>query len=104
MLFLKINDYGAAIGLIFFGVYALLKGYLLYRSTFVPRTLGVLTALGGGGWVAFLWPPLGYRLFTVLAALGLLGAAANIAWFVVRGVDEERWERRAAEQHASIWR
>ena len=103
-LLLKVNDYGAAIALAFFGVYALLKGRLLYQSTFVPRALGVLTVIGGGGWIAFMWPPLGYRLFPYLAGLGLLGAVVNIFWFLVYGVDEARWRERAAEANASVWR
>src|SRR5437773_1993550 len=39
LLFLKVNDHGAAIALAFFGFYALLTGYLIVRSTFLPRIL-----------------------------------------------------------------
>src|SRR5256884_3630118 len=73
LLFLKVNDHGAAIALVFFGFYALLTGYLIVRSTFLPRILAVLSVFGGLGWLTFLYPPLGYRLFPYLAAFGLLG-------------------------------
>src|SRR6202030_4616307 len=59
LLFLKVNDHGAAIALVFFGFYALLQSYLIIRSTFLPRTLGMLSVLGGVGWLSFLYPPLG---------------------------------------------
>jgi len=96
LLFLKVNDHGAAIALVFFGFYALLTGYLIVRSTFLPRILGVLSILGGLGWMSFLYQPLGYRLFPYLAALGILGAASLILWLLVFGVNEQRWKEQAS--------
>jgi hypothetical protein len=95
LLFLKVNDRGAAIALVFFGFYALLTGYLIIRSTFLPRILGVLGIFGGLGWLSFLYLPLGYRLFPYIAALGLLGAGSLILWLLVFGVNEERWKEQA---------
>src|SRR5208282_2137611 len=42
--------------LAFFGPYCLLLGYLIFKSTFLPRILGVLMALAGLGWLIFLTP------------------------------------------------
>ncbi|HEY6289829.1 MAG TPA: DUF4386 domain-containing protein, partial [Nitrospiraceae bacterium] len=96
LLFLKVNDHGAAIALVFFGFYALLTGYLIIRSTFLPRILGVLSVFGGLGWLTFLYQPLGYRLFLYIAALGILGAASLILWLLVFGVNEQRWKEQAS--------
>ncbi len=96
LLFLKVNDHGAAIALVFFGFYALLTGYLTVRSTFLPRILGVFGILGSSGWLSFLYPPLGYRLFPYIAALGTLGAVALIVWLLVFGVNEQRWKEQAS--------
>src|SRR5437870_9681636 len=96
LLFLKVNDHGAAIALVFFGFYALLTGYLILRSTFLPRFLGVLSVLGGLGWMSFLYQPLGYRLFPYISALGILGAASLILWLLVFGVNEQRWQEQAS--------
>ena len=96
LLFLKVNDQGAAMALVFFGFYAPLIGYLTIRSTFLPRILGVLGILGGLGWLCFLYPPLAYRLLPYILALGLLGAGAKILWLLVFGVDEQRWKEQAS--------
>jgi hypothetical protein len=100
LLFLKVNDHGAAIALVFFGFYALLTGYLMIRSTFLPRILGALGIFGGLGWLTFLYQPLGYRLFPYVAGLGILGASSLIVWLLVFGVNEQRWndQARAAGQ------
>src|SRR5438552_13973428 len=95
LLFLKVNDQGAALGLVFFGFSAPLKGYLIVRSTFLPRILGVLGIFGGLGWLSFLYPPLAYRLLPYILALGLLGAGAQIVWLLVFGVNEQRWKEQA---------
>jgi len=101
---LRINDQGAGIALAFFGFGTLLKGWLVIRSTFWPRWLGVLSLIGGIGWLAFLSPSLGLQLFPVVAAIGLLGSLATIGWLLVVGVNEERWREQAAVAAASVWR
>jgi hypothetical protein len=98
LLLLKVNDQGAAIGLIFFGFYAVLKGYLIIRSTFLPRILGVLAIFAGSGLLTYLHMPLGYRLFPYIAVLGLLAAAPQILWLLVRGLNEQRWKEQASTQ------
>jgi len=95
LVFLKVNDRGAAMALVFFGFYALLTGYLIIRSTFLPRILGVVSMIAGLGWLSFLYLPLGYCLFPYVAAFGLLGAVALIVWLLVVGVNEQRWREQA---------
>jgi hypothetical protein len=96
LLFLKVNDRGAAMALVFFGFYALLTGYLIIRSTFLPRILGALGMFGGLGWLSFLYLPLGHLLFPYVVALALLGAGALIVWLLVFGVNEQRWKEQAS--------
>ncbi len=104
LLLLKVNDLGAGIALAFFGFFALLKGYLIVRSTFLPRILGVLSILAGLGLLTFLSPSFGNRMFAYVAAIALLGAVPQILWLLVFGVNEQRWKDQASAAAASIWR
>lgn len=103
LLFLKINDQAAAIALVFFGFSTVLQGYLILRSMFLPRALGWLAVIGGLGWLAFLSPPLGSRLFIGIALFALAGSLAVIVWLLAVGVNEERWKEQARAAAASIW-
>jgi hypothetical protein len=60
-------------GIVIFGFYCLLLGYLIFRSRFLPRWLGPLVALAGLGWLTFLWPSFAKHLGFVPMITGLLG-------------------------------
>jgi len=92
LVFLSVNDRAAGMGLAFFGFCDTLNGWLIVKSTFLPRWLGVITLIGGLGWMTFAYPPLGSRLFLPLALYGLAGSLVMIGWLLVKGVDEERWK------------
>src|SRR5215210_2201251 len=71
LILLKVNDQGAGAALGFFGFSTLLGAYLIFRSTFLPRWLGVLSFIAGLGWLTFLYRPLGDRAFPIVALFGL---------------------------------
>src|SRR5215211_13971 len=102
--FIKINNQGAAIGIIFFGFETLLRGWLLFNSGFLPRFLGVVSLIGGLGWLTFLWPPLGNQAFMGVALFAIAGVIATTGWLFIRGVDDVKWRARAALAATSIWR
>jgi len=81
--------------LLFFGPYCLLIGYLIFKSTFLPRILGVLMALAGLGWLIFL-SPVASHLSTGLKVLGILAEASLMLWLLVKGVNEQRWKEQAS--------
>ena len=102
--FIKINNQGAAIAIIFFGFEGLLRGWLLFQSGFLPRFLGVLSMVSGLGWLTFLWPPLGSQAFIGVALFAIAGVFATSGWLFIRGVDDVKWRARAALAATSIWR
>jgi hypothetical protein len=95
LVLLKVNDSGAGVALAFFGFSTPLFGYLIFRSKFLPRWLGALVMVAGLGWLTFLYPPLGYRAFMIIAPLALLSALIKIFWLLVFGVNEEKWKEEA---------
>ena len=103
-LLIRIQAQGTQIALIFLGVSTLLTGYLTLRSTFLPRVLGIVSLIGGAGWLTYVYPPLGNRLFMPLILFALVGCALSIGWLLVRGVDEKKWYAMAEASSASTWR
>ena len=87
--------------LAFFGPYCLLIGYLIFASTFLPRTLGVLMAAAGAGWLIFLSPLVIY-LSTYLKILGLFAEASLMLWLIVKGVNVQRWNDVAAARRGRL--
>ncbi len=102
--FIKINNQGAAMALIFFGFETLLRGWLLFKAEFLPRFLGVLSMVSGLGWLTYLWPPLGSQAFIGVALFAITGVIATVGWLFIRGVDDVKWKERAALAATSIWR
>lgn len=82
--------------LVFFGFYCLLIGYLIIRSTFLPRILGVLMAVGGLGWLTFMSPSLTHSLYPYSLAPGIIGEGALTLWLLVVGLNEQRWKEQDA--------
>jgi hypothetical protein len=81
--------------LVFFGPYCILLGYLIFRSTFLPRVLGVLMAFAGLGWLVFLSPLANY-LSTYLKVIGFLAEMSLMLWLIIRGVNVQRWKEQAS--------
>ena len=97
LVLLKINSLGTAVALPFLGLSTVLEGYLIFRSTFLPRWLGVLSMVSGAGWLAYFYPPLGYRVFYVVVLLALAVAAVKIFWLLVFSVNEQKWIEQASK-------
>ena len=97
LLLLRVNDLAAGVALAFFGFSTLLNGFLIFRSTFLPRILGILSILGGFGWLTFLYPPLGNQLLPYILVIALIGSISQILWLLIKGVRVEQWKRLAGE-------
>ena len=99
-MFLRLRTIGLDIALVFFGFHCVILGYLLFRSTFFPRVLGLLMAVGGVGYIANIFAtvlPLDVaaRLFPyVMLPAGVAELGLSL-WLIVVGVNAAKWRSRA---------
>ena len=81
--------------LVFFGVYCLLIGYLISKSTFLPRVLSILMVIGSLGWLTFLSRSLANALTPYNMAPGILAETLLTVWLLIPGVNARRWKEQA---------
>lgn len=95
---IKLHNYGLGVGLIFFGFVCLIEGYLIYKSHYFPKVLGVLMAIAGlcyltNSFLSILAPQLSNfaLLFPcIIAELGLT------LWLIFKGVNLSKWREKLA--------
>jgi hypothetical protein len=100
-LLMRLHGHGFNVAIVFFGFYCVLIGFLIFRSMFMPRIIGVLMALGGAAYVGsalagFLSLPVPMALSRLVPVLGGLGELSLMLWLLVVGVNAQRWKEQAA--------
>ena len=96
LLSLKLYGYGGMIFLGFYGIATGIRAYLIYRSGYLPRFLGVIMGLAGLGFVlknltVVLAPAYASDVF--ILPMMVSGLTMTI-WFLVKGVDEKKLDAR----------
>jgi hypothetical protein len=86
LLLLNSFRYDWSMSLVIFGIHLILLGYLIYRSGYIPRIIGILLVIDGLGWVidslqAYLYPNarLGFLFIT------FFGELVFMLWLLIRG-------------------
>jgi hypothetical protein len=92
-LFLDIYAHGFTIAHIFWGLWLFPMGYLIVRSGFLPRVIGVLLTIAGLGYLVdftlfFLYPDVAVSV----SNFTFVGEVVLILWLLIKGVDVEQWE------------
>jgi hypothetical protein len=90
------NPRGIDIPVALNGFYFFLIGYLVFRSTFLPRILSALMAFAGLGWLTYLSPQFAGHLSPYNLATGVLGQESVMLWLLVKGVNDQRWKEQSA--------
>jgi Domain of unknown function (DUF4386) len=98
MFFIDLHKYGTFIPQ-FFSFWVLLLGYLVFKSGFLPRILGILLMLVGlcytvSAVLFFLFPNFDA---TILGLFAFIGEFIFYLWLLIKGVNVEEWKKRALE-------
>jgi hypothetical protein len=83
-----------------FGFHVILIGYLIFKSTFLPRILGVWLAIAGlcyltNSFANFLSPEFAAHLLPYILIPGAVEILLAL-WLFVMGVNVERWKEQAS--------
>jgi hypothetical protein len=99
---IRADSHGFGFGLMFFGCTCLLEGYLIFRSGYLPKVIGVLMQLAGlcyltNSFALILSPALAGALFPAILLPAFVGESSLCLWLLLKGVNTARWiERNAA--------
>jgi hypothetical protein len=93
LLSLKFYGYGGMLFTAYYGVAWIVRSYLIFRSGYLPKFLGVLMAIGGSGFVVrnFLLILAPAYASDVLLVLMFPGGLSMTVWLLVKGVNVEKW-------------
>jgi hypothetical protein len=99
--FLDLHKYGIQIVGIFFGLWLLPMGFLVFKSNYIPKIIGVFLIITCAGYLAdffifFLFPGFG----VVISEYTWLGEVMMVVWLLVKGVNVKQWEKHALESAA----
>jgi len=93
---LEMHELGIQIASIFWGLWLLPMGYLIIKSGYLPKIIGVLLIVASFGYLvdsinAFIFPNVGIQFSEFL----FLGEILIAFWLAIKGVDVNQWQKRS---------
>jgi hypothetical protein len=107
--FLQLRDVGLTISFVFYGLDEFLSGFLIFRSGFLPRAIGILLGVSGlcyftHSFLTFAAPSLDARVYPYILYACLPGEASVALWMATLGVNVSKWRARTVEQSGAFAR
>lgn len=105
---MQLQDTGLLISFVFYGFDEMATGFIIFRSGFLPRILGILLAFAGlayftDGFISFIAPSLQARLMPYLLFPCLPGEGSIALWLAIVGLNVERWRVWKTDPGFSAW-
>lgn len=105
ILSIKSHSMGYTVSLLILGFCFLIHGYLIFKSGFLPKVLGILILVAGVGYIthclAFILKPSLTKWTFPTMMLPVIGGEASLCiWLLVKGVDERKWKMHSVAQES----
>ena len=101
LLFLNVHQYVVYIWGLFFAVHLLFLGYLLFKSNFFPKIIGILMMLGSLGYFGESLKELTFSdneiislLITLFLIISVVGELSFTFWLLIKGLNVEEWSKK----------
>lgn len=95
-LMLSMHAHANYVAFILYGIAGTLQGYLIFKSRYLPKSIGIFIFLGGGCDLAIgighlLSQAFGVEVFGALFLVPILASLSLALWLIVAGVNREKW-------------
>jgi hypothetical protein len=104
---IKSHSYGYSVALLFTGCTFLVHGYLIFRSSYLPKALGIMIQVAGLGYltnsfVLILYPAIVNSVFLAIILPVLIAETSLSLWLLVKGVNVEKWNERISMERVGV--
>jgi len=95
---IKLHNYGFGIGLIFFGFVCILEGYLIFKSRFFPKWIGILMQIAGACYLInslslLLAPGIADIIFPAILVPCFIAELSFSLWMTIKGINVQQWNK-----------
>jgi hypothetical protein len=96
---IRSDQFGFNFGLLFFGFACLILGYLVFRSGYIPKFIGVFMQIAGLCYITnsmaqLVAPGFASALVPAILLPCLIAELTFCIWLLVKGVDVKKWEAK----------
>jgi hypothetical protein len=97
---IRSHSYGYSVALLFTGCTFLFHGYLIFRSGYLPKALGIMIQIAGVGYISncfaiILFPAISSIVFMAIILPVFISETTLSLWLLIKGVNVEKWKERA---------
>ena len=102
LLFLNAYEYVALIWAMFFALHLLVLGYVVYKSGYLPKILGIMLVVAASGYFidsfgTVLLPQYEALYASVVVLTAIVGELPLSFWLLIKGINVEQWKKCVLE-------